>query len=478
MIRRAWRAVVGLLTSAGLAVGLLVFVGAWSMLSTFIPQGVASVQKVAAWATAYPLLEPVVRALGLHQAFTSPLFTVGILLLAVSTALCSWRRTKAAIGRARTLRKADRADQRSIAETHDCEIACDPVLSGPEILSIATETLGRLGIKAKRHDDVIGAVSSSWSVWGSPVFHWALVALIVLVLVGTLQRSDGLMGLAVGQTKADAPASYGALTAGPLHDWSSVHRSIRVEAFDPDYQTGGIDRGPAPTVSVLDAAGSVIKTQLVYPNMMLHVGSLSINAPTYGLATTLSLVDTSGAEIGRSIQLADFSDTTTAGTTPAGFITISDSAGNAVLRCYVTVPLDRSGGYFVERVPANVTARVVVTSSDGVQVLDRTVKQGEDVELPTGGSLRLIGIGYYARLSIVDDATVPFIYAAMVIAMIGLGSTVFFRQRMVVAAVVEGPDGAKLALRMRLWRNTSTNRSEIESALVQALGGDEKGSMS
>jgi hypothetical protein len=60
--------------------------------------------------------------------------------------------------------------------------------------------------------------------------------------------------------------------------------------------------------------------------------------------------------------------------------------------------------------------------------------------------------------------------------MVGLTITVVARQQIVSATVIETLDGAKLAVRMRLWRNASSSRSEIESQLTQALNGVEKGS--
>ena len=205
-------------------------------------------------------------------------------------------------------------------------------------------------------------MSSGWSVSGSPIFHWALLALIVVIFASNLQRSEGLMGVAVGQTKADAPASYGKLNTGPLYSWGSVHRSIRVDAFEPQFRSGGIDRGPTPTVSVLDGQGQVIKTQRVYPNMMLKTGSLAIFPSSYGLSAVVSLVDTSGVEIGRSVQLVDFSETAADGTVPAQSLTISTGAGNPELSVSVSVPLERTGEKFRQQLPDDPTARIVVTS--------------------------------------------------------------------------------------------------------------------
>jgi cytochrome c biogenesis protein ResB len=477
VIRKAWRAIVRFLSSAGLAVGLLVFVGVWSLLATLIAQGEAASLDVRSWATAHPLVEPAVRALGLHRAFTSWVFLGCVLLLGISTAVCAWRRTKAALSRARTLRSALRTDSATLAHCHDLEIPCDPGLSEAEVLSIASDALRIQGIRAKRQGDLLAAVSPRWSVWGSTVFHWALVALIVAIIVGQMVRSDGSMAVAVGQTKPDEPASYLFVQAGQWHDWGQARRSIHVDAMEPDYKTGGIDRGAVPTVSVLDGRGSVLVKQRVYPNSMLHSGSLAINAPAVGLSVWFASVNASGTETGRFIQPVDFSQTAVGGTVSILALTSRDAAGN-MMRMSATVPLDRVGGRYAEWIPSKRTARVLVTTAKGKPLLDRVVRPDEVLALPGGGAVRLLGIGWYSRLSLVDDPTIPFLYATMIVAMLGLTMTLVFRQQLVIATFLKRPDGPVLAVRVRLWRNTSTNRGEIENALAGALRSDEKGSMS
>ena len=470
MIRGAWRRTVRFLSSARVATRLLALVGVWSVAAAIIPQGGASDPKVAAWASQYPLIEPVVRTIGLHQAFTSPVFVGCILALTVSTALCAWKRTRVAAHKARTLGEAARCDERSLAENHDLEIACGPALEASEVLSKASETLADLGIKTKRRGAMLHSVSSGWSVWGSPIFHWALLALIVVIFAGNLQRSEGLMGVAVGQTKADAPDSYGKFDSGPLYRSSDVRRSIRVDAFEPQYRVGGIDRGPTPTVSVVDGEGRVIKTQRVYPNNQLKTGSLAIYPNAYGLSVAVSLVNTSGAEVGRSVRFVDFSDTAENGTTSAGYLTVSDRAGNPELYVSVTVPLESHNGHFDQVLPDHPKARVLVTAPDGSPLVDSLVSPSESVALPTGESLRVDSIGYYARLQLVDDwSTIP-LYACLFVGTLGLTITVVARQQIVLVTVIEGPEGRTLAATVRLWRNASTSREKAESELARALG--------
>ena len=228
---------------------------------------------------------------------------------------------------------------------------------------------------------------------------------------------------------------------------------------------------------MLDAAGNVVKTQRVYPNMTLKSGPLTIYPDNFGLAVALSTVDSSGVETGRGILLVDFSAEATTATLPIEHLNLPDSAGNPVYRVEATVPLDIKGLVVSKRVPAVPTARLVLSSPDGTRLGTRIVGVGQLIELPgLGSSLRLDSVGYYARLSVVDDWSIPLLYAGLLAAMVGLTATAAVRQQIVLATVIEGPAGVKLAVKVRLWRNASSSRSEIEAKLTHALGGAEKGS--
>jgi hypothetical protein len=344
------------------------------------------------------------------------------------------------------------------------------------IIATAEKTLARLGFRSSAEGGVVRSIASPWSVWGSPVFHWALLGLLVTLAFSGLQRSSGQMGVAVGQSRPDEPSSYGIYSAGPLRGLRATRRSIRVDAFERRYETAGVDRGPTPTVSVLDAQGEVIKTQRVYPNNMLKTDSLTIYPDDYGLSATVAIMDANGTDTGRAVRLVDFSEESTTGTIPIGHLVINDESGAPSLKVFITVPLDRKGNIGYARVPAAPKARVRVTSMSNSPVLDRVLQLGEELALPRGGTLRLVGVDYYARLQIVDDASIPFLYAALLVAALGLGVATLSRQHIVLGAVVDTPDGPRLAVRMRLWRNVTSSRSEIESELRRALGGVEEGS--
>ncbi|MEI8082485.1 MAG: cytochrome c biogenesis protein ResB, partial [Actinomycetes bacterium] len=318
MISKSWRRLITLLGSARFATVLLIVLGAWSVVGSLVPQGLPTNTDVIAWAKAHPDLSPYVRAVNLHQAFANPLFLALVVVLGVSTTLCAWERTKVAVRRAATLREASHADLASVVARHDLEIVCDPALSAPEALSGASETLQRLGIKTKSHGEALVAVSQRWTAWGSPIFHWALLGLLLALFVGTAFRAEGLMGVAVGQTRVDAPASYGVLHSGFLRNWKVVRRGIRVDAFEPNFVLSGVGRGPTPTVTVLDGGGKAIKTQRVYPNNTLKIGAVTIYPAGFGLAASASVVTTGGTTVGRGFQIVDFSQEASGGTVAVG----------------------------------------------------------------------------------------------------------------------------------------------------------------
>lgn len=468
MTRSARSAIGAVLASAWLAVCLLAFVGVWSLLATLVPQGDVSAPDVAAWASARPLVAPLVRLLGLHRAFGAPLFLLGVAALAVATAVCASRRTKVAVARTRTLREAAVPDGWSPATDHDLSIPHDPVAGPEEILARSAEVLEGLGVRTKRRGEVLCAVSPAWSVWGSPVFHWGLVAVVLALFVGGLARSEGLMGVAVGETKPDVPASYRVLQTGPLHRWPALPSGIRVSAFDTAYREGGIDRGPVPTVAVLDATGRVLKSQRVYPNHPLQVGSLTIHPADFGFAATLSVTDASGAERGRAVELIDISQEASGGTLPVEPLRFADDAGNE-LQVAVTVPMERTGGEL--SVPQRRVAVVRVTRMDGSPVADRVIGPGESVALPAGSMLRLDALGFYARLSVVDDPTIALLYGAIAVALAGLALVAAARQQLVLVTIVGGAARPAVVAKLRLWRNAPTSRDEIREKLTQALHG-------
>ena len=435
------------LASPRLAAGLMLYLGVYAFVGTLVPQGASTIPKVAAWAASHRALEPLVAAIGLHRAYYGVLFLVPMALLAASTVTCAWKRTRTSISRFRTLSALGAGRVAALATQPSFELHA-PDLSPAETLDVVQRELGVLGWRVRRSGDRAWLASFPVFVLASPLFHWSLVALMLVLPAGVLTRSDGLMGVPVAETVQDTPSSYGISTVGPFHRWAQPPLRIGVEKFEPSYVFGGLDRGPTPTVSIRSADGTVLKTQRVYPNNPLRYGSIIVHPNDYGLAASFVLLGADGAEIARSSPLVDFDDSASAGTAP-GEMVLSDSSGKAAARVAITIPLARRHGLVVRLLPKSPVVQVRLTGADGSLVATDTLHPGESHRFADGTSLRFLGVNYYARLNVVDDWTVPLLYVALMLALVGVSGALLATQRAIVATVSPDEDGTKVAVVVR-----------------------------
>jgi cytochrome c biogenesis protein ResB len=464
--------VVSWLGSAKLAVGLMVYLGVVSFIGTAVPQGRASEASVASWAAANPLWESVARAVNLHSMFSQWYFVIPAAVLAVSTAVCSWRRTKVARKRFGLLRNAASVDGSPGRADYSIPLAGETGKDAEAALERAREALAEIGIRGTVREDRVLAATSPWAVWGSAAFHWALVVLFLTLAASALFRSDGLMGVIEGQGVKDAPSAYGVLTTGPLHSWATVDRTIFVNKFYLKYVVDGLDRSASPDVSVLDGRGALVARQVVYPNNLLHTGTLTIHNSAWGLGPEFTLLDSAGSVVGTASVLLDFPAKPT-GTTEPGEISLERSDGTS-LTLRVSVPLDRRPGRPVQARPETPTVQVEILGADGKPSGGGTIGVGQKVALPDGASLRLDAVPYYARLAVIDDPAIPLLYASLVAAFVGMTFALLARQRLIVVAFADGGEGSRLDVFVRLWSDPGRSSQDVKTALLGTLGLEEE----
>jgi cytochrome c biogenesis protein ResB len=332
--------------------------------------------------------------------------------------------------------------------------------------------LAGLGVSGARRGDVFVAASSPWSVWWSPLFHWALVLIFCTLAVGSLFRAEGLMGVPEGESIKDEAAAYRVLTVGPLHSWSATDRRILLNGLRLDYAADGMNRGTSPDVSVLDGSGAVLARQVVYPNNALHYGSLTIHSSAWGLSPKFELLDQGGRTLGVSSAILDFPSRPTGSTDP-GDIEFTGADGQVALVARVTMPLERNVTV-AEAMAANPKVRVELLTPEGKNVGGGTLSEGEKLKLPDGSSLRLARVGFYARLSVVDDPTIPLLYASLLAALVGVAFALLARQRLIVVEYCRHDDEPRLEAFTRLWRNAGVTAKELEDALKSVASPESK----
>ncbi|MEI8080477.1 MAG: cytochrome c biogenesis protein ResB [Actinomycetes bacterium] len=463
------RKVTSWLASPRLAVVLLLVVGVWSFLGTLVPQGASGDAKVVAWGLANPVLASFVSALGFHQTFSSPLFVATVLLLAASTGVCSWRRTRVALRRYRLLREITDEEASRLLSRPSFTVGIGP--SAPvDPLEAATDALGGMGLRVRERDGYVVAVSRPWAVLGSPVFHWALLLLILVILGGRLYRMEGLMGVPVGDSRPLAAESFGLVDSGALYKFSVPPDRVRVDKMNLVYMVDGLDRGPAPTVSILKPDGSVAASGVVYPNKPLRYGSIIVHPSEIGLSPGFALVTKDGVQGDRTNMIVDFSETTPGRTTAAEFELTAEQAADSIVAS-VTVPLQTKDGEFIRAVPKQPSATFVVRpATGGSPIASETVLVGQDIQLPNGSRLRLLGVGYYARLSIVDDPSIPLVYALLIVGMVAVSVSILGRQSLALLALQTDEAGeARLEVWFRDWRVNKLRLIQAEEAVREAL---------
>lgn len=437
-------AVVRFLRSRRLAVGLILGLAAYAVVATFVPRGAASDAAVKVWAAQHPVAEAIAGPLGLHGAFSSPLFLALAILLAASTAACAVERTR----RARTLWRSTL----HISDSYRERLRTRPQAAfpiAPEVepevaLAAAADGLASLGLKTHAEDEAADGRSGVIGLLGSPVFHWALVALFVVVAAGQATRSEGFVALPLDTTVPEVHASYRQITEGPL--FGERHTGVELKAIEIDhaYSSGGVDYGPTPVVNV-SQDGVEIAGGRVHANSPLRVGSLMIHAFEIGPSVTLSLESSVGPELGRQVFALDRSADTSSGTKYAEFVLPAESGGQEIKGRVQVLTYRKSETASAEPVVSRALLEIapVGTGGFGSPVV---VAEGDAIDLSDGRRLRVSEVSDWALITVANDWSVPFIYGLLVLATLGLSLAVLVPTRRASVMLVHGDDGHSLHL--------------------------------
>ncbi len=443
------------------AAWLLVLLGVWMGLATAVPQGALTDPDVAAWRAAYPVLASAASFLGLHRAYVAPLFLALVALLALSTAVCSWERTRTALAAWRSVGVVDPARVRRLEESPAFVVdlagsaAADPLES-------AGEALRSLGLRVRRGPRLAEAYSGAWSRFASPLFHWSLVGLFVAIPLGQLTMANGLLGVPVGGVVLDEPSAYGLLERGPLNR-SLSGLAVGVEEMPLAFEAAGVDRGAAPLVTLATRDGSEVARGHVYPNAPLRHGALVVHMSDYGLVVRVSLVD-AGEPVAETELLLDFDDDAADGTT-TGEIGLYAEDDSNIASVRVGAVLERTpDGLVYRNLPADPRVRLGLTDARTGEVVSAELGVGETIETPAG-TLRVEHLGYYARLSIVEDRTVPIVYALLTIASIAVGVALLVPHRSVLVLLAGESGARRLHVSVRGGRQDPDFAGRVRDAL-------------
>lgn len=434
------------LRSRRLAIILLVGLTIYAWVTTLVPLESVDPALVVQWDAQHPRLAVLVSVLGLHRAYSSPVFLAAALLVTLSTAACSWERTRWAwrAWRARGVVTPSVLAQLQAQPT--LVISQDESHDRETVLEIAAGQLRTLGLRVRRGPSVIEGSSGALGYLGSPLFHWALVGLFLFAGLGQFMRYEGYANILVGETRADVPGSYAVdLNAGRLPT-AFTGLALTVKEIDLEFSADGVARGAVPYVTLADG-NKQLREQWVYANNPLRYGPLLVHGVSVGAAFvgTVKVEQTNEQE--RIVLYFDPANPT------AATFELPDPVTGSTIRAAVTQALGQ---------------RVTVVSRVGSLVTSQTVADGQTAVLSEGVTLSVEQLTEYAQIKVVNDWSVMLVYAMFVLVCIGSALTVFAMPRVVRVIAMDAPDGSiRIHAQVSHRKNDPAFRGRVQRALSQ-----------
>ena len=355
----------------------------------------------------------------LHRAYSSPVFIAAALLVTLSTAACSWERTLWALRGMRSGTTVSEATARRIKEQPSFVVG-GKLTDRDQALDVAAGRLRAVGLRVRRGPSLMQGTSGHLGYLGSPLFHWALVGLFMFAGLGQLTRYEGHTNILVGASNQDAAPSYSQnLNTGRFaRPYTGV--TFTLEQLDLDFSAKGVARGASPLVAVSDH-GSLVQRQWVYPNKPLRYGSLLVHNVLSGPAFVGTVKVEQTDEQQRIVLYFD-----PANSVPGTFELPDPTTGEIIKTAIAPV----------------VGQRVSVTAQTGSRLATDVVATGEAATLAEGVTVRVDQLTEYSQLKVVNDWTVPWVYAMFVLICVGATISVFVSPRTVRVMMAESADGS------------------------------------
>jgi len=279
--------------------------------------------------------------------------------------------------------------------------------------------------------------------------------------VSRATRSEGLLALPLAERVADVHANYLTVNDGPL--FRERHTGIEFVASELDraYRLNGVDYGPTPFVTAYKD-GVPVAQGWVRPNNPLRTGTLTLHMVDIGPAVTLALEQSAGPEIVRETFTLQRGTEASRGVVPQEFTLTGE--GQQGVRARVRVLLRQTGA---SGSPSQLSRAVVETATSGAGSFGAPVvlAEGEALDLPGGQRLRVAQVSDWASVSVVNDWSVPFIYAFLFTGIVCLAIAVLASARRVSVLLVD-TDGV-WSLHVATWhsRGDTAFRDKVEYAV-------------
>lgn len=408
-MNRAWR----IARSRRLAIGLIVGFVLYAIMATLTSHG--------NWEVPYG----------------KPFFLILTGLLATSTAACALERTQRTLRISRSLGFLSDGVRTRLRARPDFTVSLALDADPDAALTAAADTLTHDRMSVSRSAHAVDGVAGRANLWGSPLFHWALVALMLVVVIGRTTRSEGFMGLPVGERVPDVHASYLQVEDGSLFGERHSRVEFLVSRVERNHVENGVAYGPTPFVTAY-RNGVAVASGWVRPNRPLITGALMLHMVALGPAVQIAAESPGGAQRASQTLLFERSHLTSSGTAPQ-VIRASGLAGQEPIKVRVQVIIRRPGSPFGD---TTVSRAIIETASVNAAVFGPpvVVPEGQAVDLGSGRVLRVVDVKDWVRVSVANDWSVNAIYGLLVLAILGLAIAVLLPTRRVSILLIQGED--------------------------------------
>lgn len=451
--------IVTVLRSRRLAVWLLLACVFWAALGSAVPQyALDGKEQVVAWRADHPLAAVPAGLLGLHAAWTAPVFLLAVTVLAASTGACAFERTRWARVAVRAGARLSEARRRELREHGSVNVDAGD-RDVPGALGAAETVLRRSGYRVEDSGaDAIAAIKGRYGPLGSSLFHWSLTALFVVVALGHLTRSEGLIGVPVGGQVPNRADQYGLLERGPLYPDRYAGLLVAVPDMAGGQVRNGVKIGSVPRVQLI-SGGAVVADQDVYANNPLRYGSLMIHLAGEGLVAFVDITAPDGTVLPSKRAYFDPDSSRPSGFAQSRLAYVGpDGRFDVVLE-----PSPRASEDEAPKVE-------VTVAGPGAASMTTVTILGTQLDTPVG-TLVVRDPGAYARLSVVDDASVYPIYALFLVGLAGLGLAILKpRHRVWVSADSASEGRTRLSVVTDGGTRDTALLIELEDELRAELG--------
>lgn len=381
-----------------------------------------------------------------QDAFSTPWFGAVAALLTLSVTACAWERTGAAWRDVRRVRSRDEKRLERLRKEPHIVLAA-PGLTAEEAMEAAVAALKGSGLRTTCGPSGIAcARANRLGLLGSPLMHWSLAALLAVAAAGQLTRSEGLVDLLPGETKADVASSYSSVSHGPGF---RGHSGLRLSCLSitPDLVVEGVRRGGTPIVR-LSAGSRVLREHHVYPNKPLRWGRLMVHREEIAPVLRLAIESDAGSQV---VEMRF----------PRG-----PDDKPAPCRLDLKSP-QRSLALVLVPLPGR---RVEVTVDPDGERARRMLSGSRPLEVASGLTLRALKFGSFARLRVVDDWSIAYIYMLFVLVTVGGCLAMFLPPREVFILTSTDAEETSLRVLVRATRIDVSFRGRLERALFSRFG--------